>query len=81
MNKISHWPNSEEDKKAKAYKPDAPIDTDKKYTLFIRGELTLNWDNIPFLQNALTTVPNSRSTYIRYNETGINEYQENRLVG
>lgn len=54
------------------------VTTDKKYSLFVRGELTLNWDDLEFLQEALTTVNSSRGTYIRYNESGIEEYQSAR---
>jgi glycine cleavage system regulatory protein len=50
--------------------------TDKKYTLVIRGEVTLNWDNLEYLEEALITLPSTYGTYIQYNETGIKEYQE-----
>jgi hypothetical protein len=69
MNQISHWPGSE---------ADPPVATDKKYSLFVRNELTLNWDDLEFLRDALTTVPQSRGTYIRYNETGVTEYLEGK---
>ena len=71
---VANWPGSEADQRAKNHKPEPPVDTDKKYTLFVRGELTLNWDDLDFLRDAMTTLPQSRGTYIRYNESGIAEY-------
>lgn len=52
----------------------------RKYTLFHRGELVLNWDDLPYLQHALGTLKNTHGTYIRYNETGKEEYQAKRAA-
>lgn len=51
------------------------VDTDKAYTLFIDGVATLNWNDLEYLQNALVTVPPTRSTYIQYNKEGNSEYE------
>lgn len=51
-------------------------DTDKKYTLVIRGEVAVNSNNLEFLEGGLFTVPPTRSTYIQYNESGIVQRNE-----
>lgn len=52
------------------------VETDKSYTLFYRGAVSLNWDDLDFLRDALATLPPSRNTYINYNEEGIKFYNE-----
>lgn len=53
--------------------------TDKKYTLVIRGEVCLNWDDLEYLEEAITTVPSTRGTYIHYNESGKEAYNNDHL--
>lgn len=52
------------------------VNTNKRYSLFVRGELTLNWDDLEFLEKALITVQNTHGTYIQYNENGTKFYEE-----
>lgn len=52
--------------------------TDKKYTLVVRGEVTLNWNDLAFLEAALITVQNTHGTFIHYNETGLENYDEEK---
>lgn len=54
------------------------ITTNKRYTLFVKGVLTLNWNDLAFLQDALITVQNTHGTYIQYNESGLKQYQQER---
>ena len=55
------------------------VKTNKRYSLFVKGVLTLNWNDLEFLQAALITVQNTYGTYITYNESGIKHYQNERL--
>lgn len=52
--------------------------TDKKYTLVYRGKVVINWDDIEMLRGAMHEFNQTKSTYIRYNETGMKEYQDGR---
>ncbi len=52
--------------------------TDKKYTLVIKNEVTLNWNDLAFLETAITTVPNTHGTFIHFNELGLAQYDEDR---
>lgn len=52
--------------------------TDKKYTLVVRGEVTLNWNDLEFLEDAIKTVPNTHGTFIHYNESGLASYDEEK---
>lgn len=54
--------------------------TDKKYTLIVRGEVTLNWNDLEFLEDAIKTVPNTHGTFIHYNEPGLAQYDEDRYL-
>ena len=48
-----------------------------KYTLFNRGVEVVTCDNLPLLERGLNTLEPTRSTYIRFNETGVEQYVEN----
>lgn len=52
--------------------------TTRKYSLFNQGRLVLNWNDLPVLEQALTTFVPSRGSYIRFNETGVNQYVEDK---
>jgi len=52
--------------------------TDRKYTLVIRNEVTLNWNDLEFLEAAITTVPNTHGTFIHFNEPGLAQYDEDK---
>lgn len=49
-----------------------------KYTLFDRGVEVITCDDLPWLERGLNTLEPTRSTYIRFNETGIQQYTENK---
>ena len=51
------------------------------YTLFNRGEEVVGCDDLPLLERGLQTLESTRGTYIRYNETGINHYEEDENEG
>jgi len=48
--------------------------TDKKYTLFFLNKPLMNWDHVEFLREALRDLPKKSTTFIHYNEGGINDY-------
>ena len=48
--------------------------TDKKYTLFFLNKPLINWDSLPFLRDALKELPAKNTTFIHYNEGGVNDY-------
>ena len=56
-----------------------PVKTDKLYTLFIKGVLTLNWDDLDFLRDALATVSPTRNTFILYNEEGVRHHEATKV--
>ena len=51
------------------------VTTDKRYSLFVKGVLALNWNDLEFLQAALITLQNTHGTYIQYNESGAKHYE------
>lgn len=50
-----------------------------KYTLFNRGEEVISCNDLPWLERGLSTLEPTRSTYIRFNETGVNQYVDDKL--
>lgn len=49
-----------------------------KYTLFSRGEEVISCNDLPWLERGLMTLEPTRSTYIRFNETGVNQYVDDK---
>lgn len=45
------------------------------YTLYYRGEEMLSCDDLPYLERGLMTLPETRSTYIQFNESGVKQYE------
>ena len=51
-------------------------ETEFAYTLFVQGTVLINWHDIVPLRKALDDLPSGRGTFIRYNETGLDEYDD-----
>lgn len=49
-----------------------------KYTLFDRGVEVISCNNLPWLERGLCTLTPTRGTYIRFNETGVNQYVDDQ---